>query len=202
MVRSMCRSFRLGLKNFPHVRFWLAFCATMYYCYFKTNPSHKPVCRFVNSTSHCTRYLQPLSIPSFHRDLIDNSRRALTRSQVLRSTAAHSPLAPLFYLTISQNLKQAFIDGIYLKDGPPAPKKVAKGGTESDEPESPQLPSLFSDPSQMDNMMSQFKTQTVIMIPQMVIMGWVNFFFSGFVASKCRDCVELFMAHALLFLFP
>ncbi|KAL9712605.1 hypothetical protein Ac2012v2_003842 [Leucoagaricus gongylophorus] len=111
-------------------------------------------------------------------------QRALTRSQVLRSTAAHSPLAPLFYLTISQNLKQAFIDGIYLKDGPPAPKKVAKGGTESDEPESPQLPSLFSDPSQMDNMMSQFKTQTVIMIPQMVIMGWVNFFFSGFVAIK------------------
>jgi hypothetical protein len=36
----------------------------------------------------------------------------------------------------------------------------------------------------MDAMMGQFKTQTVVMIPQMVIMGWVNFFFSGFVASE------------------
>lgn len=36
----------------------------------------------------------------------------------------------------------------------------------------------------MDTMMSHFKTQTVVMIPQMVIMGWVNFFFSGFVASE------------------
>ncbi|KAJ3567788.1 hypothetical protein NP233_g6130 [Leucocoprinus birnbaumii] len=111
-------------------------------------------------------------------------QRALTRSQLLRATAAQSPIAPPFYLTISQNLKQAFTDGVYLKDGPPAPKKVTKGGAESDEPEFPQPPSLFSDPSQMDNMMGQFKTQTVVMIPQMVIMGWVNFFFSGFVAIK------------------
>jgi len=131
-----------------------------------------------------------------HR-LNHNSRNALTRSQVLRSTASRSPLAPLFYLTISQNLKQAFIDGIYLKDGTPAPKKVTKGGAESEEPGFP--PNLFSDPSQMDNMMSQFKTQTVIMIPQMVIMGWVNFFFSGFVASKCADHVELASHHSLLF---
>jgi hypothetical protein len=99
-------------------------------------------------------------------------------------TASNSPLAPPFYHTISQNLKQAFTDGVYLKDGPPAPKKaVTKGGADG-EPEFPQPPSLFSDPGQMDNMMSQFKTQTVVMIPQMVIMGWVNFFFSGFVASK------------------
>jgi len=88
------------------------------------------------------------------------------------------------------------MDGIYLKDGPPAPKKVTKSGAESDEPEFP--PNLFSDPSQMDNMMSQFKTQTVIMIPQMVIMGWVNFFFSGFVASKCADHVEFSMTHRSL----
>lgn len=44
---------------------------------------------------------------------------------------------------------------------------------------------MFSDPGQMDAMMGQFKTQTVVMIPQMVIMAWVNFFFSGFVASEC-----------------
>ncbi|KXN83727.1 ER membrane protein complex subunit 3 [Leucoagaricus sp. SymC.cos] len=112
-------------------------------------------------------------------------QRALTRSQLLRATASHSPLASPFYHTISQNLKQAFVDGVYLKDGPPVPKKTTtKGNGEADEIELPQPPSLFSDPSQMDNMMSQFKTQTVVMIPQMVIMGWVNFFFSGFVAIK------------------
>lgn len=155
-------------------------------CYFKANPSHKLVCRFVKSTflvaAHDIFFITS-HLPSFRHNLNNNSRNALTRSQILRSTASHSPLAPLFYLTISQNLKQAFADGVYLKDGPPAPKKVTKSGAESDEPEFP--PNLFSDPSQMDNMMSQFKTQTVIMIPQMVIMGWVNFFFSGFVASRC-----------------
>ncbi|KAF9452444.1 transmembrane protein [Macrolepiota fuliginosa MF-IS2] len=108
-------------------------------------------------------------------------QRALTRSQLIRATSAHSPLAPPFYHTISQNLKQAFTDGIYLKDGLPVPKKPKEGG---DEAEFPKPPSFFSDPGQMDTMMSQFKTQTVVMIPQMVIMGWVNFFFSGFVAIK------------------
>lgn len=72
---------------------------------------------------------------------------------------------------------------MYLRDGPPAPKKsIAKG---EDEIDFPQPPSMFSDPGQMDAMMGQFKTQTVVMIPQMVIMAWVNFFFSGFVASEC-----------------
>ena len=160
-------------------------------CCFKANPSHKPVRRFVKSTFLVAAlpyfFFHYLSLPLFRHNLNNNCRNALTRSQVLRSTASHSPLPPLFYLTISQNLKQAFTDGVYLKDGPPAPKKVTKSGAESDEPEFP--PNLFSDPSQMDNMMSQFKTQTVIMIPQMVIMGWVNFFFSGFVASRCcRSC--------------
>jgi hypothetical protein len=35
----------------------------------------------------------------------------------------------------------------------------------------------------MDGMMSGMKTQMVMMIPQMVIMGWINFFFQGFVLS-------------------
>jgi hypothetical protein len=116
------------------------------------------------------------------------TRRALTRSQLLRTTSPHSPLSPTFYHTISQNLKQSFSEGLYLKDGPPPAKKsvTAKDGKQesSDEPEFPKAPSMFTDPGQMDAMMGQFKTQTVVMIPQMVIMGWVNFFFSGFVASE------------------
>lgn len=35
----------------------------------------------------------------------------------------------------------------------------------------------------MDGMMSGMKTQMVMMVPQMVIMGWINFFFQGFVLS-------------------
>jgi hypothetical protein len=35
----------------------------------------------------------------------------------------------------------------------------------------------------MDGMMAGMKTQVVMMVPQMVIMGWINFFFQGFVLS-------------------
>jgi hypothetical protein len=35
----------------------------------------------------------------------------------------------------------------------------------------------------MDGMMAGMKTQMVV--PQMVIMGWINFFFQGFVLSAC-----------------
>ena len=37
----------------------------------------------------------------------------------------------------------------------------------------------------MDGMMAGMKTQMVMMVPQMVIMGWINFFFQGFVLSAC-----------------
>ena len=36
----------------------------------------------------------------------------------------------------------------------------------------------------MDGMMAGMKTQMVMMVPQMVIMGWINFFFQGFVLSE------------------
>jgi hypothetical protein len=37
----------------------------------------------------------------------------------------------------------------------------------------------------MDGMMAGMKAQMVMMVPQMVIMGWINFFFQGFVLSEC-----------------
>jgi hypothetical protein len=40
------------------------------------------------------------------------------------------------------------------------------------------------DPSQMDGMMDGLKKQAVMMIPNMVIMQWINTFFSGFVLSQ------------------
>jgi hypothetical protein len=41
------------------------------------------------------------------------------------------------------------------------------------------------DPAAMDGMMAGMKTQMVMMVPQMVIMGWINFFFQGFILSAC-----------------
>jgi len=41
----------------------------------------------------------------------------------------------------------------------------------------------MSDPAAMDGMMATMKTQMVMMVPQMIIMGWINFFFQGFVLS-------------------
>jgi len=42
----------------------------------------------------------------------------------------------------------------------------------------------MTDPAAMDGMMAGMKTQMVMMVPQMVIMGWINFFFQGFVLIK------------------
>ncbi|PPQ67825.1 hypothetical protein CVT26_007072 [Gymnopilus dilepis] len=99
-------------------------------------------------------------------------QRALARSQILRATAANSPIPTPFYTSISQHLSDAFAAGTYLKDGPP------KG----DSPSTP--PNPISDPAAMDGMMSGMKTQMVMMVPQMIIMGWINFFFQGFVLIK------------------
>lgn len=36
----------------------------------------------------------------------------------------------------------------------------------------------------MEAMMEQAKKSMVMMIPQTVIMGWINYFFTGFVLSE------------------
>ncbi|KAI0693547.1 integral membrane protein DUF106-domain-containing protein [Cytidiella melzeri] len=99
-------------------------------------------------------------------------QRALVRSQVLRATAASSPIPPTYYKSISQELSQALGDGTYLKDGP----------AKKDEKVAP--PNPLTDPNAMDGMMAGMKTQMVMMVPQMIIMGWINFFFQGFVLIK------------------
>ena len=99
-------------------------------------------------------------------------RRALVRSQILRATAAFSPIPPTYYKSISQSLSQAYTDGSFLKDGPPKGDEKAAA------------PNPLSDPNAMDGMMAGMKTQMVMMVPQMVIMGWINFFFQGFVLSE------------------
>ncbi|KAF8338907.1 integral membrane protein DUF106-domain-containing protein [Cantharellus anzutake] len=45
-------------------------------------------------------------------------------------------------------------------------------------------PNPFADPGAMDGMVEGLKKQMVMMMPQMLIMGWINFFFQGFVLIK------------------
>ena len=108
-----------------------------------------------------------------------SSRRAVFRAQVLRATAAKSPIPPHIYRAISLHLDDAFAAGKYLKDGPPK---------EGEAP--PAAPNILSDPGAMDGMMAGMKTQMAMMVPQMLIMGWINFFFQGFVLSECLRCLN------------
>jgi hypothetical protein len=94
------------------------------------------------------------------------------RSQVLRNSSTFSPIPRPIYRSISQHLTQSFASGAYLKDGPPATNAESKP------------PNPLSDPAAMDGMMDGMKKQMVMMLPQMIIMGWINFFFQGFVLSK------------------
>ena len=43
----------------------------------------------------------------------------------------------------------------------------------------------------MGGMMGGMKNQMVMMVPQMIIMGWINFFFQGFVLSKSLPVFNL-----------
>jgi hypothetical protein len=45
-------------------------------------------------------------------------------------------------------------------------------------------PNPMSDPAAMVGMMGMMKGNMAMMIPQTLIMGWINAFFSGFVISK------------------
>ncbi|KAI8079510.1 integral membrane protein DUF106-domain-containing protein [Gilbertella persicaria] len=68
-------------------------------------------------------------------------------------------------------LADAFEKGKYLKN-PNAAKEATK-------PVNPMM-----DPDMMDSMMEGMKKQLMNMVPQMVIMGWINFFFQGFIVIK------------------
>ncbi|KAH9973100.1 integral membrane protein DUF106-domain-containing protein [Lactifluus volemus] len=99
--------------------------------------------------------------------------RAAIREQCHPARDIHKlPHSVLLLPSISQNLSKAFAEGTYLKDGPPK-----QGETQAP-------PNPLSDPATMDGMMAGMRTQMVMMVPQMIVMGWINFFFEGFVLIK------------------
>jgi len=98
-------------------------------------------------------------------------QRALLRSQVLRTNA--NQLTRAEFQDRKAHLASAFESGAFLKEPPPA-----EGGG----PSTP--PNPLSDPAQMDGMMDGLKKQMVMIVPQTVIMGWINLFFTGFILIK------------------
>jgi hypothetical protein len=98
----------------------------------------------------------------------------MLKSQLLRSSAPLSPIPPAAYNAMSTALSTALRSGAYVK---PTPK-------EETENTSAAAVNPLMDPSQMDGMMDGLKKQAVMMVPNMVIMQWINTFFSGFVLSE------------------
>ncbi|KAK0540169.1 hypothetical protein OC835_000791 [Tilletia horrida] len=97
-------------------------------------------------------------------------QRVLARAQVLRTNFFQLP--PSAFAARKAFLADALGSGAYLQKA----DEGAENGAAT--PGSP------FDPSQMDGMMQQMMKSMVMMVPQTVIMGWINFFFSGFVLIK------------------
>ena len=66
-------------------------------------------------------------------------------------------------------LSDAFEKGTYEKDPKAANKPKAN---------------VMQDPAMVETMMDGMKKNMMNIVPQTVIMGWINFFFSGFVLSR------------------
>jgi ER membrane protein complex subunit 3 len=52
-------------------------------------------------------------------------------------------------------------------------------------------PNPMSDPNAMEGMMGMMKGQMAMIIPNTLIMGWINAFFSGYVISSSAFCLKM-----------
>lgn len=75
-------------------------------------------------------------------------------------------------------LSRVLADGSYLDPETKQAMEKAKNRQPDEMPESP-----FNE-AMMENMMEQAKRSLLMMVPQTMIMGWVNFFFTGFVLIR------------------
>ncbi|KAF2836427.1 transmembrane protein [Patellaria atrata CBS 101060] len=93
--------------------------------------------------------------------------RALMRGINLRNNNA--VLSPSSFRARKAVTIQAFKEGAFLAD--PDAKGKPKGNP-------------MTDPAMMEGMMGMMKGNVAMMVPQTLIMGWINAFFSGFVIMK------------------
>ncbi|KAI9872819.1 MAG: ER membrane complex subunit 3 [Pleopsidium flavum] len=94
-------------------------------------------------------------------------QRSLMRGMTLRTNA--SVLAPSSFQARKNYLVSAYQSGAFLKDPDSKGKPPANPMT---------------DPAGMEAMMGMMKGNMAMMIPQTLIMSWINAFFAGFVIMK------------------
>lgn len=100
--------------------------------------------------------------------------RSLMRGVNLRSNS--NVLSPSSFQSRKSYLVSAFKDGAFLAD------PEARGKPR---------PNPMSDPAAMEGMMGAMKGNVAMMVPQTLIMGWINAFFSGFVICKWLSVKQL-----------
>lgn len=98
-------------------------------------------------------------------------QRALMRGQLLRAKGKHLPRQE--YEARREWLMEAFTEKKYLQSKPDGAGKAA-------------TPNPL-DPAAMDGMIGMIKKQAVSFVPQSILMGWINLFFSGFVLSAWQN---------------
>ncbi|KAJ3026745.1 UNVERIFIED_CONTAM: ER membrane complex subunit 3 [Siphonaria sp. JEL0065] len=98
---------------------------------------------------------------------------ALTRARMLRHNVDITQSA---FLQRRQYLVEAFDNKQYLKN-----PDAAAGGA----------PNPMQDPAAMANMMEGLKKNMMMVVPQTIIMSWINFFFSGFILSKQKARIDI-----------
>ncbi|CAD6589708.1 MAG: ER membrane complex subunit 3 [Alectoria sarmentosa] len=94
-------------------------------------------------------------------------QRSLLRGINLRSSC--SVISSTAFASRKQYLVSAYKDGTFLKD----PENRGKPAGNP-----------MTDPAAMEGMMGMMKGNMAMMIPQTLIMGWINAFFAGFVIMK------------------
>lgn len=94
-------------------------------------------------------------------------QRSLLRGINLR-TNANAVSSPAFQ-TRKDYLVTEYEEGTFLKE----PDKKGQAA-----------PNPMTDPAAMEGMMGMMKGNMAMIVPQTLIMGWINAFFSGFVISK------------------
>ncbi|KAL1916870.1 uncharacterized protein VTP21DRAFT_5067 [Calcarisporiella thermophila] len=93
--------------------------------------------------------------------------KALLRGMILRQSGDNIP--PASFHARRRYLCDEYAKGTYLKN----PEAASQGAANP-----------MADPQNMEMMMEGMKKNMAMIIPQTLIMGWINFFFSGFVLIK------------------
>lgn len=112
-------------------------------------------------------------------------QQALQRTIRLRHNANHIPSAA--FEARRDYLSAEIEAGKFLKqqssvNQPGLSDLFTNAANNPDQP--PQLPPQLQDPEQYEVMMDGMKKNMLMLVPQMLIMGWITAFFSGFVVIK------------------